>query len=128
MSDKTVAQKLLIKENYKVLFINEPGNYKAILGDLPKNVTILTEPTKSVDFIQFFVTSKKELEENLNELKSYLSPKGLLWVTYPKGTSKIKIDINRDIIREHAKSIKLEAVAMISIDDTWSALRLKLSG
>jgi ACT domain-containing protein len=88
----------------------------------------LTEPTKSVDFIQIFVTSKKELEENLNELKLYLNPKGLLWVTYPKGTSKIKIDINRDIIREYAKSIKLEGVAMISIDDTWSALRMKLSG
>ena len=128
MSDKTVAQKLLIKENYKVLFINEPENYKAILGDLPKNVAILTEPATSLDFIQFFVISKKELEENLNELKSYMSPKGLLWVTYPKRTSKNKIDINRDIIREYAKSIKLEAVAMISIDDKWSALRLKLSG
>jgi hypothetical protein len=128
MSDKTVAQKLLIKENHKVSFINEPENYKAILGELPKNVIILTETGKSVDFIQLFVTSKKELEDNLNELKSYLSPKGLLWVTYPKGTSKIKTDINRDIIREYAKSIKLEAVAMISIDDTWSALRLKLSG
>ena len=127
MSDKTVAQKLLIKENYNVLFINEPENYKAILGELPKNVTILTEPAESVDFIQLFVTSKKELEDNLNELKPYLSPKGLLWVTYPKGTSKIRIDVNRDIIREYAKSIKLEAVAMISIDDKWSALRLKLS-
>ncbi len=126
--DKTVAQKLLIKENYKVLLINEPKNYKAILGELPINVTILTKPNTSADFIQFFVTSKKELEENLNDLKSYLSPKGLLWVTYPKGTSKIKTDINRDIIREYAKSIKLEGVAMISIDDTWSALRLKLSG
>ncbi len=128
MSDKTVARKLLIKENYKVLFINEPENYKAILGELPKNVTILTVPCESVDFIQFFVTSKKELEDNLNELKSYLGPKGLFWVTYPKGTSKIKTDINRDIIRKYAKSIKLETVAMISVDDTWSALRLKLSG
>lgn len=128
MSDKTVAQKPLIKENFKLLFIHEPENYKTMLGELPKNITILIEPTESVDFIQFFVTSKTELEENLNELKSYLSPKGLLWVTYPKGTSKIKTDINRDIIREYAKSIELEGVAMISIDDTWSALRLKLSG
>ena len=128
MSDKTVSQKLLIKENYKILFMNEPENYKATIGELPKNVTILAEPGESVDFIQLFVTSKKELEDNLNDIKSYLSPKGLLWVTYPKGTSKIKTDINRDIIREYAKSIKLEGVAMISIDDTWSALRSKLSG
>ena len=89
----------------KVIFINEPKNYRAILGELPINVTILTEPNTSVDLIQFFVTSKKELEEKLNDIKSNLNPKGLLWVTYPKGTSKIKTDINRDIIREYAKSI-----------------------
>ncbi len=128
MSDKTVAQKLLIKENYKVLFINEPENYKAILGDLPKNVTILSEPTKSVDFIQFFVSSNVELKDGLIELKQYLSPKALLWVTYPKGTSKIKTDINRDIIREYAQTIGLTSVAMISVNDIWSVLRLKLSG
>ena len=127
MSDKKVAQKLLIKENYKVLFINEPENYKAILGDLPKNVTILSEPTKSVDFIQFFVSSNIELKEGLIELKQNLSPKALLWVTYPKETSKIKTDINRDIIREYAQTIGLTSVAMISVNDIWSALRLKLS-
>ena len=127
MSDKKVAQKLLIKENYNVLFINEPENYKEILGDLPKNVTILSEPTKSVDFIQFFVSSNIELKEGLIELKQNLSPKALLWVTYPKETSKIKTDINRDIIREYAQTIGLTSVAMISVNDIWSALRLKLS-
>lgn len=126
MSDKTVAQKLLIKENFKVLFINEPENYKAILGDLPKNVSILSEPSKSIDFIQFFVSSNRELKEVLIELKQHLSPIALLWVTYPKGTSKIKTD-NRDSIREYAQSIGLVSVAMISVNDTWSALRLKLS-
>ncbi len=128
MSDKTIAQKLLIKENYKVLFINEPENYAAILGELPKNVIMLTEPAISVDFIQFFVTSDKELKEGLIELKPYLSSKVLLWVTYPKGTSKIRTDINRDIIREYALTIGLTSVAMISVNDTWSALRLKSSG
>ncbi len=49
----------------------------------------------------------------------------MLWVTYPKGTSKVKADINRDIIREYARTIGLEAVALVSVDDTWSALRLK---
>ncbi len=97
-----------------------------MLGALPPNVTVLAEPIKSVDFIQVFVTSKKELEEQLNKLKSFLSPKGLLWVTYPKGTSKIKTDINRDIIYQFAQSIRLKGVAMISVDDTWSAMRFKI--
>ena len=95
---------------------------------LPANVTVLTAPTtKPVDLIQVFVASKKELERQLGKLKSVLSPKGLLWVTYPKGTSKIRTDINRDIIREFAQKIGLQVVAMISIDETWSALRLKIA-
>ncbi len=127
MPDKTVAQKLLIKEDYKILFIKEPENYRAILGKLPENVSILTGSDTQADLIQLFVTSKKELMERLNELRSKISSKGLLWVTYPKGTSRIETDINRDIIREYAQSIGLKSVAMISVDDTWSALRLKLS-
>jgi hypothetical protein len=128
LSQKPVAQRLVIKENYKVLLVNEPKGYRSMLGRLPANVAVLTEPTsKPVDLIQVFVTSKKELEDKLAKLKSVLNPKGLLWVTYPKGTSKVKTDINRDIIREFAQTIGLQAVAMVSIDETWAALRLKIA-
>ncbi len=88
---------------------------------------VFTDSTNEpVNFIQVFVTSREELERQLGKLKSALSPKGLLWVTYPKGTSKVKTDVNRDIIREFAQPVGLQAVAMVSIDDTWSALRLKI--
>ena len=126
MSDKTVAQNLLIKKDYKVLLLNKPEDYASILGELPPNVTVLNEPVEAVDLIQVFMTSRKELEEQLVKLKSVIKPKGLLWVTYPKGMSKIKADINRDSIVQYARSLGLEGVAMISVDDTWSALRLKM--
>ena len=46
-------------------------------------------------------------------------------MTYHKGTSRVKTDINRDTINAYAHSLGLEGVAMISIDEDWSALRLK---
>jgi hypothetical protein len=49
----------------------------------------------------------------------------MLWVSYHKGTSKVKTDINRDTINAYANSLCLQGVAIISIDDDWSALRLK---
>jgi hypothetical protein len=125
VSDKTVAEKLYIKANYKILLINAPAGYQSVLGELPPGVTILEKPAGLVDMIQMFITSKKELEEQLGGLKQWLKPNSLLWVAYPKGTSKIKVDINRDSINAYAQSIGLQGVAMISIDDTWSALRLK---
>ena len=79
-----------------------------------------------VDVIQLFVANRAELEAQLPGLKLLLAPKGMIWVTYHKGTSKVKTDINRDSINAYAHSIGLEGVAMISIDEDWSALRLKL--
>lgn len=125
MSTKTVAQKLFIKDGYDVWFINEPTDYRSILGSLPSNVRELREPSDPVDFIQFFVTSRGELSERLAELRKKLRGGGMLWVTYPKGTAKVPTDLNRDIIREYAESIGLKAVGMVSVDDTWSGLRLQ---
>jgi len=127
MSDKTIAQKLLIKEGYKVLLVNPPSGYKTLLGPLTGSVTILKSPAvASADLVQVFVKGRKELEAQLGKLKKALNPKGLLWVTYYKGTAKRKTDINRDTINAYAKSLGLEGVAMISVDDDWSALRLKI--
>jgi hypothetical protein len=70
--------------------------------------------------------TKIEQKFCFHELKKFLKPEGLLWVTYHKGTSKIKTDINRDSIAEYALSLGLKPVAMISVDEDWSALRLKI--
>jgi len=126
MSDKTIAQKLFLKEGYSVLLVNPPPGYVTLLGELPPRATLLTQPAGLVDLILLFVTSRKELEEQLPNLKPSLTPKGLLWIAFPKGTSKIKTDINRDSINAYAHSIGLQGVAIIAIDEVWSALRLKI--
>lgn len=109
-----------------VFLVNEPEGYKERLGKLPPNVSFVAKPSHPVDLIQVFVSSRSELESQLRTVKPSLKPQGLLWVTYPKGTSKMKVDINRDIIREYAETVGLKTVAQIAIDETWSALRLKI--
>ena len=125
MSDKTVAEKLLIKEGYRVVIIDAPDGYLGSIGKLPHNVSLIETADGEADLIQLFVRSRQQLEATLPSLKYVLKPKGLLWVTYPKGTSGLKVDINRDTINTYAQSLGLQGVAMISVDDTWSALRLK---
>ena len=44
---------------------------------------------------------------------------------YPKLTSDLAGDLNRDAIRKWAPSQGLDTVSQIAIDDDWSALRLK---
>ena len=122
---KNVAEKLMIKEGQKFLLLNEPSNYRGLVGRLPNKVTISTEAKGQYDVIQVFVASKNQLNQRLPRLKTSLATDGVVWVTYPKGTSKMKTDINRDSIREYAQTIGLEADAIFSVDDDWSALRMK---
>ena len=126
MSDKSIAQKLFIKPGNKFLLINPPAGYLAQLGQLPEGTIILNDSSCLVEVIQVFVLNHSELEAQLTRLKGLLAPKGMLWVTYHKGTSKVKTNINRDTINAYAGSLGLQGVAMISMDDDWSALRLKM--
>jgi hypothetical protein len=126
MSEKTLAEKLLIKAGYRVLLVNTPDGYENILKDLPQGVKILEKLSKNIDLIQLFVNTLAELEAELIAIKPLLKPDGILWLSYPKKTSKIKADINRDSINAYARTVGLQGVSMVSIDDTWSALRLKI--
>ena len=78
------------------------------------------------DLIQAFVSSQAAFEAQLGGLKAALKPKGLLWISYPKGAARIKSDITRDTIWRYAKTVGLDGVAMVAVDETWSAMRLKL--
>jgi len=127
MSEKTIVQKLLIKEGYRILVVNAPQGYVASLAELPSGVTVATglDSAGQFDWIQAFVSSQGEFEAQLSGLKARLKPQGLLWITYPKGAARIKSDITRDTIWRYAKTVGLEGVAMVAVDETWSAMRLK---
>jgi len=127
MPDKTNTQKLLIKEGYRVWYIHPPQNIAELLGDLPGGAEVVNHPEAPVDFILAFIVDRKELEKHLGELKQMIKPKGLLWIAYYKGTSKIKTDINRDSIHAYGRTLGLEGITMISLDDDWSAMRFKFA-
>ena len=126
MSDKSVARKLQMKPNSAVLFVNAPKDYEAKMGPLPEGVFIVKKIGTRVDFVQLFVESRAELEEQLPRLKSLIGATGIFWVTYHKGTSLVKTDVNRDSIAAYGRTMGLQAVAQIAVDDNWSALRLKI--
>src|SRR5713101_194516 len=107
----------MIKPGQSFLLLNEPSNYKELIGRLPNKVTISTEPKGQYKVIQVFVASKNELKQKLPKIKTSLAPNGILWITYPKGPSKLKTDINCDSIREYAQTIGLEADAIFSAEN-----------
>ena len=78
-----------------------------------------------MDIIQVFVANQAELERQVPRLKPLLKPKGIMWVTYRKGAGKVKSDIHRDTIWAYAHTVGMDGVALVAVDDQWSAMRLK---
>jgi hypothetical protein len=129
MSDKTISQKLLIKPNTTVWFVNPPSGYLDHIGQLPEGVkTLDSKSIVKADFIQVFVGVRIELEAVLPMVKARMTPSGVVWITYHKGTSSIKTDINRDSIWKIAEPFGLKPFRQIAVDDNWSALGFKNSG
>ena len=127
MTQKSIAEKLHIREGHKLLLLNAPRGYTGRLGRLPKNVSIVSQPTEIADIVRVFVRDREQLKEQLPRLASLVKQKGILWVSYPKGTSKMKTEINRDTIQAYAHKIGMEAVAIFSVNDDWSARKLKIA-
>jgi len=86
--------------------------------------TRVDKKVKSTNTLVFINNNKEYLDFLNNRLKD-IEPDSVLWFAYPKGTSKIKTDINRDTIRVTGEEFGITTVTAISIDDTWSALRFR---
>ena len=125
MSDKPLAQKLGIKEGFQVLLVHAPEGYAARLAPLPAGVA-MNPSAGPYDVIQDFVADQRALEATLPTLKPLLKPRGYIWVTWHKGTSRNKTDVTRDTIWPFARTIGLGPVSNIAVDDDWSAMRLKI--
>ncbi len=86
--------------------------------------TNFDKKVKSTNSLVFINNNKEYFDFLKNGLKN-IEPDSVLWFAYPKGTSKIKTDINRDTIRATGEEFGITTVTAISIDDTWSALRFR---
>jgi hypothetical protein len=47
----------------------------------------------------------------------------MLWVCWPKGASKVKTDLNENIVREIGVKNGLVDIKVCAVDETWSGLK-----
>ncbi|OEZ67773.1 hypothetical protein JAB5_41280 [Janthinobacterium sp. HH103] len=123
MPDKTVAEKMVVKNARALAVLNDGGEHAALLAQLPAERRV--SEGENADWLLLFARSRAELEQFLPAAQARLAPGGAVWVAYRKGGIKAGSDIHRDDIRLYAQATGLDSVAMIAIDSEWSALRLK---
>ncbi|HYO69268.1 MAG TPA: hypothetical protein VEU33_24635 [Archangium sp.] len=127
-STKPLGQKMLLKPGMEAVVLGAPGDAVALLGELPAGARVKTKPGKGAPFILAFVRNRAELDQRMAELGPMLTPTTLFWVAYPKQSSKVETDLNRDKGWASVERLGWEGIAQVAVDTTWAATRFRPSG
>jgi hypothetical protein len=123
-SGTPLAKKLGIGVNARVCTKNAPEKYIQLLEPLPSGVSFHAKPTESTDVVHVFVDRKPALSKDLTELRKILRSNAVVWVSWPKKSSKVPTDITEDTIREVALPLGFVDVKVCAVTEVWSGLKL----
>lgn len=82
--------------------------------------------TGPVTFALAFVKTLADVEKATEQLTSRAADDAILWMVYPKGSSKrYTCEFNRDTGWKRLGDAGYEPVRQVAIDEDWSALRFR---
>ena len=125
MPESLLAKKMNLKAGQQAIVINAPNGFLKELEPLPAKAKVSEKMEGTPDWIQVFVNSKAELEQVFPRVLKLLKQESMLWITFPKGTSKIQTDLTRDKGWGIVQASDLKWIKLVSVNETWSAFALR---
>ena len=122
MLESAIAKKMKLKSGLKAAVINAPENY---VDALNHDTALSSTLRGKFDWIQIFVRSRSELEALAPKAAKALRPESMLWISFPKGSSRIQSDLTRDKGWESLHTLDLKWITLVSVNETWSAFALR---
>lgn len=124
MSDTTNAEKLQIKGDDIVWVISTNDEEAALLDPLPDGAETVDEPVDGMGAVIMFVEDRLALMTQLDEILPQLGSTPVIWIAYPQGK---RSNISEDSIRELIGEYGWRLMSVATLDEAWSAVRLKQS-
>jgi hypothetical protein len=125
MTISPLVKKLRLHTASRALILNPPKGFLDSLEGLPDNLRIDIEGTGEYDYVHLFVKDFEELNASIDHALEVVKYDTLLWISYPKGSSRIKSDLNRDTLWEAMLERGIRPVTQVSVDKVWSAVRFR---
>ena len=125
MAQSSLFKKLRMHTAGRVLILNAPSGYIESLGAMPEGIQVSEQPGGKVDFVHLFVTNSEQLNKLRQTAIDSVEVDGLLWISYPKRSSKVVTDLTRDVMWKLMGDTGLRPVSQVSVDAVWSALRFR---
>jgi hypothetical protein len=122
-SNTPLQKKLGIKPGLTVFLYQPPEHYFEWIDLLPGDFNLKSKPDSELDFVHLFASDQKSFESNFLKSKKHLKKNGMIWISWPKKTSKIATDLNENIVRDFGLANGLVDVKVCAVDETWSGLK-----
>ncbi|MFN5376495.1 MAG: hypothetical protein ACK492_09080 [Chitinophagaceae bacterium] len=119
-----IFERLELNDEKNLLIQGIPSTLEKYFTKLSfaKNVTPLLK-SKKIEFALVFALNYQQLSVILKEVIPALKVKGKLWIAYPKPTSKIVSDLNRDCNWDCLCTRGFGKIDEVVIDHVWTAIR-----
>lgn len=123
---QTILEKLQLQNEKNILIQGLPSSIEKQFGKLSfaKNLTPLLRSRK-IDFALVFAVSENQLNTILDDIMPSLKDDSKLWIAYPKLTSKITTDLNRDGSWNKLINADYESSEHVPLDHVWHAVNFK---
>ena len=121
MVERTLAQKLGLKQDITACVLNAPPHYEALVHDV--SVYLHKEPCASADFIHVFAEDAYTLKLLIEVAKSCMHRHAVLWASWPKKASGVQTDLSMAVVRECGLAAKLVDIKICSVDSKWSGMK-----
>jgi hypothetical protein len=123
---QTILEKLQLKNEKNILIQGLPSSIEKQFNKLSfaKNLTPLLRSRK-IDFALVFAVSESQLNAILGDIMPALKEDSKLWIAYPKLTSKITTDLNREGSWNKLIEAEFESTEQVSLDHVWHAVFFK---
>lgn len=118
-------KKLNLGAHGAIHVLNAPASFEPEIEKLD-GVTVKRSVTGAVGFALAFVKTQAELDAASSKLVKAAQGDALVWMVYPKGTSrKYTCEFNRDSGWHVLREAGFDTVRMVAVDEDWSALRFR---
>lgn len=121
---QNLLDKLQLQEEKNVLIQGLPSSIEKQFVKLAfaKNVTPLLKSRK-IDFALVFAVNESQLTGIMKDVLPALQEEGKFWIAYPKSTSKIVTDLNRQCSWDCIRNAGFEGADEVALDHVWTAMR-----
>jgi hypothetical protein len=122
----SIFDKLQLKNEKNILIQGLPSSIEKQFTKLSfaKNLTPLLKSRK-IDFALIFAVNEHQLNGILQDIMPALKEDSKLWVAFPKLTSKIATDLNRESSWNKLYNAGYESIEHVCLDHVWDASQFK---